>query len=48
MKPQQRWLILGSLLLATLFAAYLVDNEPAPEKSRRKGRVAKKTNASAS
>ena len=48
MKPQQRWLILGSLLLATLFAAYLVDNEPAPEKSRRKGSVATKTNASAS
>lgn len=48
MKPQQRWLILGSLLLATLFAAYLVDNEPAPEKNRRKGGVATKTNASAS
>lgn len=42
MKPKQRWMILGSLLLATLVAGYLVDDEPAPEKSRRKGSVAGK------
>ena len=40
MKPQQRWLILGSLLLATLVAGYLVDDAPAPEKSKRKGHAA--------
>jgi hypothetical protein len=36
MKPNQRWLILGSLLLVTVVAAYLAEDEPAPEKSTRK------------
>jgi hypothetical protein len=48
MKPNQRWLILGSLLLATLVAGYLVDDEPAPEKSKRKGNVATKSTGSSS
>jgi hypothetical protein len=43
MKPNQRWLILGSLLLATVVAAYLIEDEPAPEKGKRKGSVAAKT-----
>ncbi|NTV70193.1 MAG: hypothetical protein HGA71_08615 [Azonexaceae bacterium] len=46
MTPKQRWMILGSLLAATLVAVYLVDDEPAPEKSRRKGSVASKAAAS--
>ena len=36
MKPKQRWLILGGLLLATLAAGYLADDEPGPEKGKRK------------
>lgn len=28
MKPNQRWLIIGSLLFATLVAGYVVDDEP--------------------
>lgn len=36
MKPKQRWLILGSLLLATLAAGYLADDEPLPEKGKGK------------
>ena len=48
MKPKQRWLILGSLLLATLVAGYLVEDEPAPEKTKRKGSVAKKSAVSPS
>lgn len=35
MKPKQRWLILGSLLFATLLAGYLLEDEPLPEKGRR-------------
>ena len=46
MKPKQRWLILGGLLLGTLAAGYLVEDEPAPEKSKRKGSVASKSAAS--
>jgi hypothetical protein len=46
MKPNQRWLILGSLLLATVVAGYLVEDEPAPAKSKRKGAVATKSAAS--
>ena len=46
MKPNQRWMILGSLLLATLLAGYLAEDEPAPEKSKRKGSVASKSAAS--
>lgn len=42
MKLNQRWLILGGLLLATLLAGYLAEDEPAPEKSKpKKGAVAK-------
>ena len=42
MKPKQRWLIIGGLLLATLVAGYLVDDEPVAEKSqRRKGASAR-------
>lgn len=38
MKPKQRWLIIGGLLLATLTAGYFVDDAPEVEKSqRRKG-----------
>lgn len=47
MKPNQRWLILGSLLLATIIAGYLAEDEPAPEKSKRKGSVAAKSAAAA-
>lgn len=43
MTPKQRWLILGGLLLGTLAAGYLVEDEPAPEKSKRKGSVAAKS-----
>jgi hypothetical protein len=38
MKPNQRWLILGSLLLATLVAGYFAEDEPAPEKGKSKGK----------
>jgi hypothetical protein len=48
MKPKQRWLILGSLLLVTVVAGYLVEDEPAPAKSKRKGSVATKSAASSS
>lgn len=48
MTPKQRWIILGSLLLATLAAGYLLDDEPAPQKSKRKGSVATKSGASSS
>ena len=42
MKPKQRWLIIGGLLLVTLAAVYLVDDEPVAEKSpRRNGASAK-------
>lgn len=43
MKPKQRWAILGSLLFATLLAGYLVEDEPSPEKSKRKSSVAAKS-----
>lgn len=46
MTPKQRWIILGSLLAATLVAGYLVEDEPVPEKSKRKGSVASKSTAS--
>lgn len=36
MKSNQRWLIIGGLLLATLAAGYLVDDEPAAVKRPRK------------
>ncbi len=36
MMPKQRWLIIGGLLLATLAAGYLVDDEPAAGKRPRK------------
>ncbi len=45
MKPKQRWAILVTLLLATLVAGYLADDEPAPEQSKRKSRVAAKSAA---
>lgn len=35
MTPKQRWIILGSLLSATLLAGYLIDDEPVPQKSKR-------------
>jgi uncharacterized protein (DUF2249 family) len=43
MTPKQRWIILGGLLAATLVAGYLVEDEPVPEKSKRKGSVASKS-----
>jgi len=46
MTPKQRWIILGGLLSATLVAGYLAEDEPAPEKSKRKGSVASKSVAS--
>ena len=46
MTPKQRWIILGGLLSATLVAGYLVDDEPVPEKGKRKGSVASKSAAS--
>lgn len=42
MKQKQRWAILGSLLLATLVAGYLIEDEPTPEKTGRQRRVADK------
>lgn len=37
MKPKQRWLILGALLLATLAAAHFAeDDEPVTDKSKRR------------
>ena len=33
MKPRQRWLIIGSLLLATLAAGTLLDDRPAPARA---------------
>ncbi|MBL8415608.1 MAG: hypothetical protein JNM42_14305 [Propionivibrio sp.] len=36
MKPKQRWMLIGGLLLATLVAGYLVDDEPVAEKSPRR------------
>ena len=41
MKPKQRWLIIGSLLLATLAGAYLVEDEPLPETGKKKAKPAK-------
>lgn len=46
MTPKQRWIILGGLLSATLVAGYLIDDEPVPEKTKRKGSVASKSAAS--
>lgn len=47
MKPKHRWLIIGGLLLATLVAGYLVDDEPVAEKStRRKATSARAEGAS--
>ncbi|UCV21339.1 hypothetical protein [Ferribacterium limneticum] len=46
MTPKQRWIILGGLLSATLVAGYLLEDEPVPEKSKRKGSVASKSAAS--
>ncbi|MBS1145064.1 MAG: putative proline-rich transrane protein [Proteobacteria bacterium] len=46
MSPKQRWAILASLLGATLLAAYLVDDEAAPEKPKRKASVATRSAAS--
>ena len=43
MTPKQRWIILGGLLAVTLVAGYLVEDEPVPEKSKRKGSVASKS-----
>lgn len=43
MTPKQRWIILGSLLSATLVAGYLVDDEVAPETSKRKGSAARQS-----
>ena len=40
---KQRWIILGGRLAATLVAGYLVEDEPVPEKSKRKGSVASKS-----
>ena len=48
MTPKQRWIILGGLLSATLVAGYLIDDEPVPEKGKRKGSVASKSAASSS
>ncbi|MBL8430650.1 MAG: hypothetical protein JNJ95_12315 [Dechloromonas sp.] len=45
MTPKQRWIILGGLLAATLVATYLVEDEPLPEKSKRKGSVSSKSAA---
>lgn len=36
MKPKQRWLILGSLLVATLGAGYFAEDEAAVDKGKRK------------
>jgi len=47
MRPKQRWLIIGSLLLATLAAGYLIDDETVPENGKRQSSAsATKTDAS--
>lgn len=47
MKPQQRWLLLGGLLLASLLAAYLAEDEAPAAKTRSRG-VAKTAHQAAS
>lgn len=46
MMPKQRWLIIGSILLATLAAGYMIDDEPLPEKSTTKKSATTKSVAS--
>ena len=48
MKPKQRWLIIGGLLLATLAAAFMIDDEPVHENAKRKNGASAKPVASAS
>jgi hypothetical protein len=48
MKPRQRWLIIGGLLLATLAAGFMIDDEPVQENPKRKKGVSAKPVASAS
>lgn len=48
MTPKQRWLIIGSLLLATLAAGYMIDDEPPPEKDKTKKSATKTSVASSS
>lgn len=43
MTPRQRWTILGSVLLATLAAGYLIEDEPAPENNARQRRMPEKS-----
>jgi len=45
MKPKQRWLILGSLLLATLAAGYFAEDEAVVEKGKRKSGASSKAAA---
>lgn len=47
MKPQQRWILIGGMLLATLLAGYFAEDEPAPEKGKRAGSASAKTSPSA-
>jgi len=48
MKPKQRWLIIGGLLLATLAAGFMIDDEPVQENAKRKHGASAKPVASAS
>jgi len=46
MTPKQRWLVIGSVLVATLATGYLIDDEPLPEKSTAKKSATTKSVAS--
>lgn len=48
MTPKQRWLVIGSVLLATLAAGYMIEDEPLPEKDKTKKGAATKSIASSS
>lgn len=48
MTPKQRWLAIGSVLLATLAAGYMIDDEPLPEKSKTKKGATTRSVASSS
>ncbi len=42
MTPKQRWMILGGLLLATLTAGYMADDEPVQESAKKKNSASSK------
>lgn len=48
MTPKQRWLIIGSILLATLAAGYMIDDEALPENGMAKKSATTRSVASSS